>query len=61
MSAASRTRLHMSQRQTVLGILQFECWLTNGSFINLASGGHVISRLFLEAQLQSVSEMRVLN
>lgn len=58
-SSASRVKLHASQRQTparlCCAILQFECWLTNGSFINLASGGHLISRLFLEAQLQSAS------
>lgn len=55
LSSASRMRLHSSQRQTLVQLCSVSGDFKPGSFITLASGGHLISRLFLEAQLQFVS------
>lgn len=55
MSSANRMRLHASQRQTLARMCSVSGDFNPGSFINLASGDHIISRLFLEAQLQFVS------
>lgn len=54
-SSASRMKLPASQRQTLVHLCSVSGDFNPGSFITLASGGHLISRLFLEAQLQFVS------